>query len=303
MLTWSFLLGPVVGGVIGGFTNKVAIKMLFRPYNEVKIGKVHVPFTPGIIPKEKANIAREIGKAVSLELLNGDVLGKTLLSDEMLDKIDQSLDRLIYNLLNDNRSVRQWAEQYLSHEELSQLVSQTEGDLTKMICMKLSDEAIGDTVANMAIDHALSQLRSEGFFARLGATILESMREKATDLLARNINGMLHDNSADIVGNLLQKEGERLLALPVCRIFEGKEAQLAKRKETVKNIYCKVVGENLPKILSAINLQKVIEDRINDMDMAQTEKIILDVVDKQLKALVWFGVLLGFLLGFLTNII
>lgn len=303
MLTWSFILGPVVGGIIGGFTNKVAIKMLFRPYNRVMIGKVHVPFTPGIIPKEKGNIAREIGKAVSLQLLNGEVLGKTLLSDEMLGKIDQSLDRLIYNLLNDRRSVRQWAEQYLSHEELSQLVSQTEGDLTKMICVKLSDEAIGDTVANMAIDHALSQLRSEGFFARLGATILASMRENATDLLARNINGMLHDNSADIVEDLIQKEGERLLALPVCRLFEGKEAQLAKRKETVKNIYRKVVSENLPKVLSAIDLKKVIEDRINDMDMAETEKTILDVVDKQLKALVWFGVLLGFLLGFLTNII
>ena len=46
-----------------------------------------------------------------------------------------------------------------------------------------------------------------------------------------------------------------------------------------------------------------IENRINEMDMAETEDLIVSILDKELKALVWFGVLLGFLLGFVTNII
>ncbi len=33
-----YLAGPIVGGLIGYFTNYVAIKMLFRPRHEIKIG-------------------------------------------------------------------------------------------------------------------------------------------------------------------------------------------------------------------------------------------------------------------------
>ncbi|MBO4600132.1 MAG: DUF445 family protein, partial [Bacteroidales bacterium] len=74
-------------------------------------------------------------------------------------------------------------------------------------------------------------------------------------------------------------------------------------KKTAIEAYQKVVSENLPKMLSAINISNIVESRINALDMEQTEKIIVEVMDKELKALVWFGVLLGFLLGFVTNII
>ena len=63
-----FILGPAVGAIIGGLTNKVAIRMLFRPHRAVYIGRFHVPFTPGIIPKEKPRIAAAIGDAVSCGL-------------------------------------------------------------------------------------------------------------------------------------------------------------------------------------------------------------------------------------------
>ena len=58
----TFLIGPLVGGVIGGFTNRVAIRMLFRPYEAKHIGPIHIPFTPGIIPKEKPRLATAIGQ-------------------------------------------------------------------------------------------------------------------------------------------------------------------------------------------------------------------------------------------------
>ena len=49
----QFLIGPVIGLIIGYVTNNIAIKMLFRPLKPVYIGKRRVPFTPGLIPKEK----------------------------------------------------------------------------------------------------------------------------------------------------------------------------------------------------------------------------------------------------------
>lgn len=67
MIAWTFIIGPIVGGIIGGFTNKVAIKMLFRPHTAKYIGRVHIPLTPGIIPKEKGRIARAIGDVMHLQ--------------------------------------------------------------------------------------------------------------------------------------------------------------------------------------------------------------------------------------------
>ena len=50
MLEWSYLVGPLVGGVIGYITNDVAIRMLFRPHQPKNLFGVHIPLTPGIIP-------------------------------------------------------------------------------------------------------------------------------------------------------------------------------------------------------------------------------------------------------------
>jgi uncharacterized membrane protein YheB (UPF0754 family) len=71
----------------------------------------------------------------------------------------------------------------------------------------------------------------------------------------------------------------------------------------VVNIYKQVVQDNLPRMLQTLDLQRIVQDRINDMDMQQTEQLILTIMKKELRALVWFGVLLGFLMGFITNIL
>lgn len=43
----------VVGAVIGGVTNVIAIRMLFHPFKPYYIFKMRIPFTPGLIPKKK----------------------------------------------------------------------------------------------------------------------------------------------------------------------------------------------------------------------------------------------------------
>jgi uncharacterized membrane protein YheB (UPF0754 family) len=49
--------------------------------------------------------------------------------------------------------------------------------------------------------------------------------------------------------------------------------------------------------IEAINIPVIIESRINEMDMNETEKLIFQVMDKELKAIVWLGALLGLLMG------
>ena len=82
----SYIVTPCLGGVIGYITNDIAIRMLFHPHNAKYIMGWHVPFTPGIIPKEKGCIAEAIGGVISENLMNKEVLEKYFLSEDMIGK-------------------------------------------------------------------------------------------------------------------------------------------------------------------------------------------------------------------------
>ena len=87
-----YIVAPLVGGVIGYITNDIAIRMLFRPHTAKYVFGIKVPFTPGIIPKEKGRIAEAIGGAISQNLMNQEVLERYLLSDEMTLKVRTSVE-------------------------------------------------------------------------------------------------------------------------------------------------------------------------------------------------------------------
>ena len=48
-----YISPPILGGLIGYYTNDIAIKMLFRPYKVLYIFGRKVPFTPGLIPSNQ----------------------------------------------------------------------------------------------------------------------------------------------------------------------------------------------------------------------------------------------------------
>lgn len=60
---------PLLGAFIGYLTNKVAIKMLFRPLAAKYVFGVRVPMTPGVIPSKRADLAINIGEMVGTHLL------------------------------------------------------------------------------------------------------------------------------------------------------------------------------------------------------------------------------------------
>jgi len=64
----------VLGGVIGYFTNDIAIKMLFRPYKPIYVAGRQLPFTPGLIPSNQARLAQRISNAIMGSLLTPDEL-------------------------------------------------------------------------------------------------------------------------------------------------------------------------------------------------------------------------------------
>lgn len=73
---WTFALPPIIGGIIGYYTNDLAIKMLFRPYRAIKIGDTTLPFTPGLIPRNQDRLALRISNAIMTSLLTPEELQK-----------------------------------------------------------------------------------------------------------------------------------------------------------------------------------------------------------------------------------
>lgn len=83
----KIIIPILVGSIIGYFTNWLAIKMLFRPLEEKRILGIKVPFTPGLIPKERKRIAKSIGEAVGMHLLTPKKITEVISSSETKGKI------------------------------------------------------------------------------------------------------------------------------------------------------------------------------------------------------------------------
>ena len=71
---WIYVAPPVAGAIIGYFTNDIAIKMLFRPYKPIYVGKRQLPFTPGLIPRNQERLASRIADTIMGSLLTPDEL-------------------------------------------------------------------------------------------------------------------------------------------------------------------------------------------------------------------------------------
>ena len=315
----SYIIAPLLGGVIGYITNDIAIRMLFRPHTAKYVFGIHIPFTPGIIPKEKGRIAEAVGGVISENLMNKDVLEKYLLSEDMIGKVRSAVEDFIAIQQRNSETVVQFLGHYLSKEEIDAIAQNINHSITKQTYEKLADSSVGEKVAHIAIDHVAQKLTINGaqellsgiggalgglggmaaglFGGNIVARFLGMLRDPAEHFLAKNINTMLQDNGEEIVSNMIGGEVDNFLNKPVSKLLEGHEEQLAQAVNTIESIYRSIITEHLPKILQSIDISKIVRERINEMDVNETEKLIFQVMDKELKAIVWLGALLGLVMG------
>ena len=293
----TYLLPPLFGGVIGYITNDIAIRMLFRPHRTIYVCGVRIPFTPGIIPKEKGRIARAMGEAISENLMNKEVLERTLLSNDITSQITNTIDTFCYNQKKNDETVRDFVSHYLTKREMSSLVEIATNELEKLISGKLAESNFGNAIAKMAIEHAVGKV-TEGLLGVMGANIIiEPIRAIAEPLLAKEINHMIQENSAPIVHTLIQDQITGFLDTAMKKLFLEHDQEISQAKEMILSVYRVMILEQLPKILASLNISRMIEERINEMDMCEIEPIIIKVMDKELRAVVWFGAGLGTLIG------
>ena len=99
----KLLILAVLGGIIGWITNRLAIKMLFRPFQPVNIPLINFKIQ-GLIPKRKAEIAKSIGETVETELLSMEEIIMELIKGDNKDEILAMFKNKIAEIITDKRS-------------------------------------------------------------------------------------------------------------------------------------------------------------------------------------------------------
>ena len=301
-MSLSFVVGPVVGAVIGGITNSIAIKMLFRPINPVKIGNFTLPFTPGVIPKEKARIAHKVGEVISEELLNEEVLKKWLLKEEIFKQIESAIENYLHEFSEDETKLSDKLSEIVGKEKSMYYVCEVEEQITEKLYSKILSMEIGKRI----VDKIQSAYHAGSFNSMLGPMsffINDNLVENISQKIEPVITKFIEDEGEDIIRKAVEEESSELLNQTVkeCMTKLQKYEEIIKKNTLI--IYEKIVTFHLARILKTLNIAAIVEERILAFDTLELEKIILSIMKKELHAIVWFGVLLGAIMGVVMSFV
>ncbi len=122
VLPW--VLPPLLGAVIGYVTNAIAIRMLFRPLAEVRILGIRLPLTPGIIPKQRVQLAESIGQMVSRELLTEEAVRRQLSTENFKIRLEQNIDTLLADIISTPLAALQKGNQELVFSSVEGFLSE-----------------------------------------------------------------------------------------------------------------------------------------------------------------------------------
>jgi uncharacterized membrane protein YheB (UPF0754 family) len=286
ILSWG--LPPVVGAVIGFITNVVAIRMLFRPLAEKRVFGVRIPFTPGILPKQRGKLAISIGSMVERELITVEIIRSRLNQDDIKQTITQTLKGFFANAVNAGAGV---------FSDLTALLINflKRPDIHKKL------EVQGKIIVNNSIQKMSGLQRLFISAGKYDTAIIDNMDEIIDDLI-NSIETLLlePDTQKKILGyiknefvasNRSSLEGN-MLDVTVSRIVE----------RTLDFISSKIGS-----VLEVINIKKIVKERIDSLEMIKVERIVLDVMASQFKWIDIFGGILGAFIGifqaFLSHIL
>ncbi|MGL5078021.1 MAG: DUF445 domain-containing protein, partial [Waterburya sp.] len=133
---WIFFVPPIAGSIIGYFTNDIAIKMLFRPYKAIYIGKRKLPFTPGLIPSNQERLAQKIADTIMGSLLTPDEIQKLAQRLLATERIEGTILWLLKSALDQVKSDQEQKTAKILGNILHDLFSQSLPRLLKVLARR-----------------------------------------------------------------------------------------------------------------------------------------------------------------------
>lgn len=295
-MNYANLITPLIGAGIGYVTNYIAVKMLFRPLRPIKIGNFKLPFTPGIIPKEKPRLAHAIGEVIGQRLVTKDGIEAMLLSEKVKNTIKS---RISEALNNNNTTLYQFMIANLSEEKTDSLKENVTGEITTHITHSLMDANIDELLAGEIVKSIKEYFQGGLLAMMLNDSILNSIGTQ----IGKGIRNFLENNGENIIKPYVEKEYDKITELTLHEVKDFTEKNEIELEDILIHVYEYTIGNNIDKILSLIDISQIAEEQINQMDVSELEKLILSVMKKELNAIVNLGALIGLILGLLNLVL
>jgi len=293
----NIILPPVMGGLIALSTNWLAIKMLFRPHKAKYIFGLKLPFTPGLIPKERAKLAKKLAEAISTRLLTPEVLAAELTNFSTWQFPNITIGEALATIGIENPTIMLEAKlkemvdtmfpKILSVLTSVQLPAEFDEKLAE-ITYKIIDENVG-TLASIFIskEKIYTSIKTNTFEYLVSPENHEFIKEKLHEGIGLILS---HEISHNVI--------EEKLALNIQNIFVSfQHAQ--KEKHAVSHVFEKIILH----IAKSIPIATMIENKLNSFEVSEAEDLILTVAGRELKLIILLGGVLGFLIGGLMVIV
>ncbi len=101
-MTWArALLTIFFGALAGGVTNRLAIWMLFHPYEPPRLFGRAISWMQGALPKNQARLASAVGRAVGTRLLTADDLAAELQDEELRETFETRIREILAALIEE----------------------------------------------------------------------------------------------------------------------------------------------------------------------------------------------------------
>lgn len=107
---FQIILMAIIGALIGGLTNMLAIRMLFRPYEAKYLFGRRLPLTPGVIPRRREEASIKMGEIITRHLLTPDAFIEKIKSRETQNFIMLFIDRQIETIESEKLTLRYFLE-------------------------------------------------------------------------------------------------------------------------------------------------------------------------------------------------
>jgi len=289
----------VLGAAIGYSTNWIAIKMLFRPRGEIRVFGLRLPFTPGLIPKERERISKKIAETVGTHLLPADLIRNEIFSEKTAEKIAALLDGAIKRAGESDATIGEIAGRYWSaspHMEMRDLVRDCLPAAVEFI-RKLPDE-------NPEIDAKLTKLVRNVIDENLGRIagifinsdrVYNNIKEGIFTFLTDGENyGIITEKADEFIG----RSAESLASVRIADIAARLDPERAGRlKESLTGFIARALEQAAQYIADDLDVAAMVEGKMNEFGVDEVEEIILSVVKKELNVIMALGGLLGGVIG------
>lgn len=296
----QYLWVPLLGAVIGYFTNFIAVKMLFHPYKPWYIGKLRLPFTPGIVPRRQPVLAKAIGDAVGNHLFTGDDLKDLFLSDATRERaVDMVMDALDLSLVFDESAENlptadQLGLTYLKEDQWSAAKDGLVRFLTDRIVDAAGQMDLGTVIADQA---ASLLLEKKGGLGMLAMFINEHTIQGLLPSFAEKINGYIAENGETMIGEAVRAQVDGYSSRPLhdLMVYTSEEQIRA----VVGAIYEKLLTGIGGRFNEMLDISSAVEKKVAAMSVKEVEDLCMKVMKRELNAIINLGALIGFVLGLL----